>query len=131
MRRLFSPRPATRRTRLTHKSMTKRQVVLIAGVLCLTTSCQDFLDVNTNPNAPQVVTPNLYLAPMLHWLVTSPQFDGRFVGHYTQEWMSTSSNLSPAQTWGRMGYDPSSDNGGQQWRDVYWTFGQNLVDMNT
>jgi len=30
-----------------------------------------------------------------------------------------------------MGYDPSSDNGGQQWRDVYWTLGQNLIDMNT
>jgi hypothetical protein len=30
-----------------------------------------------------------------------------------------------------MGYDPSSDNGGQIWRDVYWTFGQNLVDMMT
>ena len=28
-----------------------------------------------------------------------------------------------------MGYDPSSDNGAQQWRDVYWSFGQNLVDM--
>ena len=30
-----------------------------------------------------------------------------------------------------MGYDPSSDNGAQQWRDVYWTLGQNLVDMMT
>jgi hypothetical protein len=30
-----------------------------------------------------------------------------------------------------MGYDPASDNGAQQWRDVYWTFGQNLVDMMT
>jgi hypothetical protein len=28
-----------------------------------------------------------------------------------------------------MGYDPSSDNGGQLWRDVYWAIGQNLVDM--
>src|SRR5918992_1391472 len=131
MRRLLTRQQATRRTQLTDKSMTRRHVALIAGVMCLTTSCQDFLDVNTNPNAPQDVTPNLYLSPMLHWLVTSPQFDGRFVGHYTQQWMSTSSSASPAQTWGRMGYDPSSDNGGQQWREVYWTFGQNLVDMNT
>ena len=28
-----------------------------------------------------------------------------------------------------MGYDKGSDNSGQQWRDVYWTFGQNLIDM--
>jgi hypothetical protein len=30
-----------------------------------------------------------------------------------------------------MGYDPSSDNGAEQWRDVYWSLGQNLIDMNT
>ena len=30
-----------------------------------------------------------------------------------------------------MGYDPASDNGAQQWRDVYWSLGQNLVDMMT
>ena len=28
-----------------------------------------------------------------------------------------------------MGYDPGSDNGAEQWRDVYWTFGQSLIDM--
>ena len=28
-----------------------------------------------------------------------------------------------------MGYDPASDNGAEQWRDVYWSLGQNLVDM--
>ena len=32
-------------------------------------------------------------------------------------------------TWDRMGYDPASDNGAEQWRDVYWSLGQNLVDM--
>jgi hypothetical protein len=99
-------------------------------VLGLSNSCQNFLDVNTNPNGPQTVTANLYLPPMLHWMFTAPQYDGRFVGHYAQEWISTSTNFSPAQTWGRMGYDPASDNGAEQWRDVYWSLGQNLVDMN-
>lgn len=102
-------------------------IVLLAGA----GGCTDYLDVNTNPNGPQSVSANLYLPPMLHWLVTSPQFDGRFVGHYTQQWISTSTAFSPAQSWGRMGYDPSSDNGAQQWRDVYWSLGQNLIDMNT
>jgi hypothetical protein len=94
-------------------------------------ACTEFLDVNDNPNGPQTVSANLYLPPMLHWLVTSPQFDGRFVGHYTQQWYSTSTATSPASTWGKMGYDPGSDNGAQQWRDVYWSLGQNLIDMNT
>jgi len=110
--------------------MNKRHATLLVGILALSAGCREFLDVNTNPNGPQSVSANLYLPPMLHWIVTSPQFDGRFVGHYAQEWVSTSTALSPASTWGRMGYDPSSDNGAQQWRDVYWTLGQNLIDMN-
>ena len=102
--------------------------VLLAGGLVLSSGCKDFLSVNDNPNAPQAVSANLYLAPMLHWMVTSPQYDGRFVGRFAQEWTLPGTSLS---TWDRMGYDPSSDNGAQQWRDVYWTFGQNLVDMTT
>ena len=109
--------------------MKKRYAALAVGVLTLSNGCSDYLDVNTNPNAPQDVSANLYLPAMLHWMVTSPQFDGRHVGHYTQEWLSTSTAVSPRTTWGRMGFDPASDNGAQQWRDVYWSLGQNLVDM--
>ena len=65
---------------------------------------------------------------MVHWMVTAPQFDGRFIGRYTQEWTLTGTS-AVLSTWDRMGYDPSSDNGAEQWRDVYWSLGQNLVDM--
>lgn len=108
--------------------MKKTLRVLIAGTLVYSSACKDFLDVNTNPNGPQVVSANLYLSPMLHWMVTSPQLDARFVGRYNQEWTLPGTSLT---TWDRMGYDPSSDNAAQQWRDVYWTYGQNLVDMIT
>src|SRR3954462_5941546 len=108
--------------------MKKLFATILVGFLSLTASCSDYLDVNTNPNGPQTVTANLYLPPMLHWLATSPQFDGRFVGRYTQEWYLARGQTA-VSTWDRMGYDPSSDNGAQQWRDVYWSFGQNLVDM--
>jgi hypothetical protein len=111
--------------------MKRLRAVLLIAFFTLGNGCSDYLDVNTNPNAPQIVSANLYLAPMIHWMVTAPQFDGRFVGHYTQEWLSTSTNTSPASTWGRMGYDPGSDNGAEAWRDVYWSLGQNLIDMNT
>jgi hypothetical protein len=107
--------------------MTKRSAALLVALAGLTFGCTDFLDVNTNPNGPQSVTANLYLPPMEHWMVTAPQFDGRFVGRYTQEWTLPGTSLS---TWDRMGYDPSSDNGAEQWRDVYWSLGQNLIDMN-
>jgi hypothetical protein len=106
--------------------MDRIRAVALVGSLALISACSNILDVNDNPDAPQVVTANLYLPPMIHWMATSPQYDGRFVGRYTQQW--TLPGASPS-TWDRMGYDPSSDNAGQQWRDVYWTLGQNLVDM--
>jgi hypothetical protein len=109
--------------------MKPRYTALLAGLVALAAGCKDFLDVNTNPNAPQTVSANLYLPPMEHWMVTAPQYDGRYIGHYTQQWYTTSTATAPGQTWGRMGYDPASDNGGEQWRDVYWSLGQNLVDM--
>ncbi len=105
----------------------KLRTILLVGAVTLASACSDYLDVNTNPNGPQTVTANLYLPPMLHWMVTAPQFDGRFVGRYTQEWTLPGTSLS---SWDRMGYDASSDNGGEQWRDVYWSLGQNLIDMN-
>ena len=110
--------------------MKKLLATVLAGSLAVTAACSDYLDVNTNPNGPQTVTANLYLPPMEHWMVTAPQFDGRFVGRYTQEWM-LAQGQTVLSTWDRMGYDPSSDNGGEQWRDVYWSLGQNLIDMNT
>ena len=123
--------PATRDTIFTSSTeqpMKKIRGIVLVGLLALTPSCQNFLDVNTNPNAPQTVSANLYLSPMLHWMVTAPIFDGRFVGRYTQQWTLPTTSLT---TWDRMGYDPSSDNGAEQWRDVYWSLGQNLVDMMT
>ena len=107
--------------------MNTRQTVLLVGLVTVGSGCSDWLDVNTNPNGPQSVEAYVYLPPMLHWMVTSPQFDGRFVGRYTQEWTLPGTSLS---TWDRMGYDLASDNGAQQWRDVYWSLGQNLIDMN-
>jgi hypothetical protein len=106
----------------------KKTTAVLVGVVSLTAACRDFLDVNTNPNTPQSVSANLYLPPMLYYMATSPQWDGRFVGRYTQQWeLPLSTGFS---TWDRMGYDPGSDNGAMQWRDVYWSLGQNLIDMN-
>jgi hypothetical protein len=125
-------RRVIRSTLLMEKPMKRSSAAVLAGAVALCTACDSFLDVNDNPNTPEVVSANLYLPPMLHWLVTSPQFDGRFVGRYTQQWVLPQSSGTTPNVWERHGYDrPPSDNGGQQWRDVYWTFGQNLIDMMT
>jgi hypothetical protein len=101
---------------------------LLAGASILAAGCDKYLNVNTNPNAPQVVSANLYVAPMEHWMVTSPQYDGRFIGQIAQEW-EPANGQSTLSSWERMGYDPASDNGAEQWRDVYWSLGQGLEDM--
>ena len=95
-----------------------------AGLMGLTASCQDFLDVNTNPNAPETVAANLYLPPMLHWMATSPLWDGRATAEYTQQL-----SQDDISTYDLMGPNMNTDFGGQQWRDVYWSMGQNLIDM--
>ncbi|HEY0995487.1 MAG TPA: SusD/RagB family nutrient-binding outer membrane lipoprotein [Gemmatimonadaceae bacterium] len=105
--------------------MKRRLLALaVAGAVGLTASCQDFLDVNTNPNGPETVAANLYLSPMLHWMATGQQWDGRGTAQYSQ--MLTQSALS---TYDAHGPNYNTDFGGQQWRDVYWTNGQNLIDM--
>lgn len=116
------PKPPTR------TAMKRVRHALVAGaVLVAAAGCEDYLDINTNPNAPQVVSANLYLSPMLHWMVTTPQYEGRYIGRYTQEWTLPGTSLG---SWDRMGYDPApSDNGAEQWRSVYFALGQNLVDM--
>lgn len=101
----------------------------LVAAAALTAGCDNFLDVNDNPNTPETVSANLYLPPMLHWWTASPQWDGRFIGRYTQMWVLPQTSGTTPNIWERMGYDRLSDNGAQQWRDVYWTFGQNLVDM--
>ena len=113
-------------TLATKKPMRTMRTALLAGVLTLTASCQDFLDVNNNPNGPEVVTANLYLPAMLHWMVTDQPFDGRFIGQYVQNWYQPGTSFN---VWDQHGYQRSSDNSAQTWRDVYWSFGQNLVDM--
>ena len=117
-----------RLTSFTRRPMKRMRAAVLGGVLAMTASCQDFLDVNNNPNGPELVTANLYLPPMLHWMVSAPQWDGRFIGRYVQNWYVPGTSFT---TWDQMGFDPGNDNGAQAWRDVYWTFGQNLVDMNT
>jgi hypothetical protein len=112
------------------RSMNRALAFIVVGLALATSGCKDFLDVNNNPNAPDHTASNNYLAPMMHWLATSEPFDGRFIGRYTQMWIVPPATLTGIPgNWERMGYDPTSDNAAQLYRDVYWNFGHNLGDM--
>src|SRR5690606_29090021 len=62
-------RRISRSTLLMEKPMKKLSAAVLVGIVAVSTACEDFLAVNDNPNAPEEVSPNLYLPPMLHWMV--------------------------------------------------------------
>jgi hypothetical protein len=66
---------------------TTRRTLVLAALMAALAGCQDFLAVNENPNGPTDIEANLYLPSILHHMVTGPQFDGRYIGQYTQQWM--------------------------------------------
>jgi hypothetical protein len=98
-------------------------VLLVVSLLFLTTSCEEYLDVNHNVDAPAYVDGYLYLAGIqqayqgLYW-------DIRAAGPLTQM-MGTSSYT----TWAQHYYTAGSDGAGEQWRMVYWLQGMNLENL--
>ncbi|MBQ4367456.1 MAG: SusD/RagB family nutrient-binding outer membrane lipoprotein, partial [Muribaculaceae bacterium] len=98
--------------------------VLASMFLALTmVSCDDYLDVNKNEDAPEYVDAHIYLAGIqqeyfgLYW-------DIRALAPLTQM-MGTSSYTSFATHY----YSLASDAGGELWRMVYWNQGKNLENM--
>jgi hypothetical protein len=97
------------------------------GLTLLSTSgCKKWLDINRNPNGPEEVAANIYLAPMLQFVVVSEQWDGRYISKYVQNFAHTTEKFE----WDAMGYDRApSDNGGEIWKLTYNYLGQNLINM--
>ena len=79
-----------------------------------TTSCDDFLDVNKNTDAPDYVEGYLYLAG-IQQAYYGIYYDLRALCPLTQM-MGTSSYTSFANNY----YSKASDAGGEAWRMVYW-----------
>ncbi|MGV3541259.1 MAG: SusD/RagB family nutrient-binding outer membrane lipoprotein [Rufibacter sp.] len=100
---------------------------LLAASMVVTTGCEEWLDVNTNPNGPdQVVQPHLYLSPIQAEIALGIQFDARYLAKYIGNWHQGNST---GDTWDRHSYVASSDAAGQIWRSTYYTSGLNLRDM--
>jgi tetratricopeptide (TPR) repeat protein len=106
--------------------MKKFKYSLIALLaVSLISSCQKYIDVNTNPNAPVTVDPSALLPPMLSGVVRGVWYDSRYVGQYAQVWGASTAN----NVWDQEGYVPASDSGGEIWRSVYFSLGQNVTLM--
>ena len=98
-------------------------VVLLASFMFITTSCEDWLDVNTNVDAPDYVEGYLYLAGIIQQY-QGMYLDIRATGPLTQM-MGTTSYTTFAQHY----YSAGSDAAGEIWRVVYWLQGMNLENM--
>ncbi len=95
-------------------------VLLLASFMFITTSCEDWLDVNKNVDAPDYVEGYLYLAGIIQQY-QSMYWDVRATGPLTQM-MGTTSYTNFANNY----YTAGSDAGGELWRMVYWNQGVNL-----
>ena len=106
--------------------MKKNKFLYIIATIMMalsTTSCDDFLDVNTNIDAPDHVQGYNYLAG-IEQAYYGIYFDLRAICPLTQM-MGTSSYTNFANNY----YNAASDAGGEAWRMVYWNQGMNLENM--
>lgn len=101
----------------------KKISLLIVSLLLFLVSCQDYLDVNKNTDAPDNVEGYLYLAGITQ-AYQGIYYDIRAIGPLTQM-MGTTSYTSFATNY----YNEGSDAGGEIWRTVYWVQGMNLENM--
>ena len=102
---------------------TSISVLLLASFMFMTTSCEDWLDVNKNVDAPDYVEGYLYLAGIIQQY-QGMYWDIRATGPLTQM-MGTSGYTSFATHY----YSAGSDAAGEQWRVIYWLQGMNLENM--
>ena len=99
---------------------------IFAGIMMLAavafTSCQEWLDVNNNIDAPDYVESHLYLSGVIQefW---NYFYDADVASAGFTRMMSGSSNFA-AHT-----YTQSSDAAGSMWRMTYWQQGMNLENL--
>lgn len=93
-------------------------------LLSSTISCKKYLNINSDPDTTQNPSNSSVFIAMLASIHRGVQYDSRYLGKYTQNWLSSANGN--ADTWDRMGYIPASDVSGDIWRQTYFGMGANL-----
>ena len=99
-------------------------ILLLASMSFTFTSCDSWLDVNNNVDAPDYISEDLYLAGILSALGQGISYDVRATAPLSQTF-GTSNYSNFANHF----YSKSSDAAGEMWRVVYWLHGMNLENM--
>lgn len=103
--------------------MKKYSILSIAAALAVgfgATSCDDYLDVNKNIDAPDYVEAYLYL-PGIQQSFNNVYVDARYAAGLT--------NMTNAAYYADHNYPKASDTGGAMWRMTYWEQGMNLENL--
>lgn len=100
-------------------------IVLLTLMLFVTTSCEDYLDVNQNVDAPDYIEGYLYLAGITQQY-QGMYWDIRATGPLSQMMGSTATYFT---LFANHYYGTGRDEGGEIWRVVYWLQGMNLENM--
>lgn len=106
--------------------MKKNHILALISAMVMSvaaTSCDDYLDVNKNVDAPDNVPAYLYL-PSIEQNMQGFYWDIRALGPLTQM-MGTGSYTNFANQY----YTAASDAAGEVWRVVYWNQGMNLENL--
>lgn len=98
----------------------RKILITLTVLLAVSTSCNKWLDVNKNVDAPDWVPPILRLAPTMA-AYEGIGFDLRAMAPMMQYFGGT----GYAGVFGLHGYYAASDAGGETWRMVYWLQGKN------
>lgn len=99
--------------------------ILLAATVFSFSSCEKYLDVNKNMDAPDEVEAGLYLAGILS-AYQGCYWDIRALGPLSQMMGTSSSSYT---TFANNYYTSGSDAGGEIWRMTYWLQGMNLENM--
>lgn len=98
-------------------------ITILTSTVLVFSSCDHYLDVNKNVDAPDYVEGYLYLSGIIQ-SYQGLYFDTRATGPLTQM-LGTSSYTSYALHY----YAPGSDAAGEMWRMTYWLQGMNLENL--
>lgn len=92
-------------------------------------SCEDFLDVNTSPDNPVVVTPDQAL-PTILFYSAQQQYDHAEYGAYLSQALTTGGMAQVSGYAYKNGWEFLSMNRHPQWRRHYYDLGVNIKSMN-
>lgn len=106
----------------------KYTAILIASIMISLTGCEDYLDINTDPDKAIEVPPN-YLLPTILFYTSQSFYDHAEYGVYLSQALTTGGRSQTGAYAYKSGWEFLSMNRHPQWRRHYYDLGVNINSM--